>query len=582
MDIPRSFKDEIVRVLTTPTENNCLKYKPFFEKHGYKVECTKKHVNGGDLYNLTAIKKNNSENKSKDEKIVSTILAKDPTIKIRSYNEDEWNVNFQNTQYNSETFESRFDFNDPDISVLNTFETREKCDEYIKQLNDLGWNNVKCHEERKNNIHRYYVYANKSDTRMEAKINNRGKEQDIEIDYSKSKESKESKKSNKPYGETIEDEDAYEVEDEYDIKDVEDAYDDDDEDFKKALYEDDCKEEYMTKSDKLYKMEDNNMKFKHYVKEGRSKEESSHLINITKKLYKNITKIWSISDNLGKNIKILGSKYKKLCLESKMQRTEYERVCLKLRAMKREQSYLEDVKKRYLEFRQMYEKEKNQSYTKDEKIRLLEMEISNLKKYRNVGNEEIDKIRIRYEKKLEDIKINISNYKKKIEELSLDSEETRKHIDESTIIVNSIIDDRNCDTIYGGAENCKKINERKMLYFSVYKYLDSNYISSMKTSIDQWGKLSNYIWGMNKIMNMTDLDVVLNYDIIIPDISDDHKKHYLLFLYQLDILKIVPNKECKILANILKLPKEIKNCNEMKKYFKKDIENLKKFLKNEF
>jgi len=139
--------------------------------------------------------------------------------------------------------------------------------------------------------------------------------------------------------------------------------------------------------------------------------------------------------------------------------------------------------------------------------------------------------------------------------------------------------ERDCDKIYGGAKNCKKINERKMLYRNIYKYFDPKSTDLMKKSVKQWSALCNNIWGMNKIMSIKNFDTLLNYDIVMPNIDDDLKRHYLLFLYQLDVLKVVSDKECKMLNKLLKLPKNINNCNTMKKYFKEDIENLKKFLR---
>lgn len=588
-----SFDDEIVRVLSTYSENNCLRYKPFFEKHGYQVDCSSEKATNGTIYKLTATKKNNAENKRKDEKIVSTILAKDPSVDIQSYRRTTDSSKYVKKQTSTE---KPFSFEDPDFTVLNTFDSSEKCSEYIKHLESLGWNSVRCHRESKNGVVRYYVYAIKSQTKLNANILDKGRSQQIELNYSKDNESDNKEEGPDIYGD--EGPDIYGDEgpdvygDEVDNDDLE------------------CDEDEMMK--KMFNMEDNTLKMGHYIKEeGLSKEESIKLINITKNLYNNITRIWKISDKLGRNIKILGSKYKKLCLESKMQRSEYERVCLKLKAMRREKRYLEDVKKRYMDYRCRYEKRSREyertmeDYEQDyeysfperdiessrmtdefdceeerEKIRQLEREVAYLKKYRNMDETERDKLKARYERKLEDIKVNISKYKERIDNLTKSSEETRRKIEDSTTLVDSIMEKRNCNTIYGGGENTKKVNDRKMIYFSVYKYLDPKYIESMKTNVTQWAKLSNYIWGMNKIMSIEDPNTLLNYNLVAPNIPDEHKKYYLLFLYQLSILKVISDSECKTLAKALKLPKGIDNCRAMKKYFKEDIDNLTKFLES--
>lgn len=587
------FNEEIVRVLSTDDRDNCLKYKPFFEKHGYKVECTRNRTQNGWIYNLRASKENNINNQKKDDTIISTIITKDPTVKIRreggessfsssSSNRNQFSSNafsreeFSRNEFSSNEFSNReefsredfefkenFNFRDENITLLNTFDSSDKCRKYVEELRNLGWKNVKCHKQREKNGIRYYVYACKEETKMEARIDDYGVRKEVDVEYMK---------PNKFMNTKHDYEDDYDNEtNRFDSNTVPEMYGEYD-----NVIQENYDNEFMTESSRMYKMEDNTMRASSYLKEGISKQESERLIRITKNLYSNITRIWKISDKLGRNIKILGSKYKKLCLESKMQRTEYESVVLKLKALRREHSYLEDVKKRYLQYRQIYEKNKFSSMEKDEKIRLLEIEIANLKKFKNLDKTEVNKIKEKYETKLEDIKVNISNYKKKIDELTIDSEKTRHDIEKSTTIVDDIIEDRNCDTIYGGGENSEKINQRKMIYFSVYKYLDPKYIESMKTSVKQWSKLSNYIWGMNEIMNIKDLDEVINYGIILPNISNAHKKHYLLFLYQLGILKALPDKECKVLAEMLKLP--VKNCSEMKKYFKKDIESLNKYL----
>jgi len=340
------------------------------------------------------------------------------------------------------------------------------------------------------------------------------------------------------------------------------------------------------RSNKKYTMEDNMMRMKSTLTEKSiSKEQAESLMNITKNLYKNITRIWGVADTLGKNIRELGNKYRIICLENRSLRLKYQRLVVKLNALNQDTDYLKQVKERYLRCRTEYDKQTSSNNVKDEHIAKLKREIETLRKLKKMDADSVDDLKNTYERHLQELNSKLSSNQSKIDELTATSSETKTYIDNSSKLIDTMMEKRDCKDLLRGAGPIKHKTERRKQNLCILKqYVNPPLAAIVDTNIEQWGVLNNHLYSMNHILNLTANDITQtckNHHFTIPEPICKHKleKMYILFLYQLHSLKIVPSKYVSIIADILDLPKNIKSSKQLKKYFHSDIQRIVKMLR---
>lgn len=524
---------EIKKILTTSYENHCLKYKSFFEKNGYTVNCSEEDKDGTKLYTLSASKKIDKKDEHFEDKIDAAILKKDNKVSIKTYKrnkheqkkDDTWDKFEKSLQKDiddlknpkkpekEEPFKTTFDADIEPEKSKQKHELDDDCDDFEKMINE------------------------------EAEIFT-----DNDVDDEKMFD--------------FLDKDMYKMD-----KDIDDKF------------EDVMNDDYTVERDEnKFKMEDNMLKMKHTVKKSTfSQEETERFIKITKHLYKNITKVWNIANKLGRNIKQLGNKNKILCMEKKMYKVRYEKLCLKIKALMRDREYYKDVKQRYKQYREEYVRQKESSDKKDDHIVKLEEELKNIKEAMKMKNKECEEEIKKYMKQVNELKENMGNYDEKIKKMMEESNKTKQHIDNSTKLVNAIISETDCEEMIGGAE----MDKRYQSLMRVQPYLPKEYEQLINQYHNQWSSLYTDMVNFDKILNQVDMDKCKSFEITIPEgfIENGTVNYYLLFLYQLDKMKVIPDENCRAVVKMLKIPSKYKTCKKLKEYFKKDIKKLKKMLK---
>ena len=360
-----------------------------------------------------------------------------------------------------------------------------------------------------------------------------------------------------------------------------------------------------------YKMEDNMMKMKSQASATTfSQQDSERFIKITQNLYQNITRVWKIADKLGKNIKELGNKYRMVCLENKSYKLKYERLCIKIKILMKDKAYLEDVKKRYFQYRKEYEaqvhksekkdahiktleanigtiqaethmaqsKHTRSSEKKDAHIKQLEHDINMIRQVNQMDKLEIKKLKEKYEILTSELNIKMNENKERIDRMTADSDETKKHLSTSSDLIGNILEKQNCDTMTGGG--AAKVNKRIKSLENIQKYMDPAFSEIIAVHNNQWGSLTDDIHMMNEIMSTISADDCAKHNIPIPPTvtHNDILTFYLLFLYQLSVMKVIPDEDCHKISTLLGLPKTVRTCTALKKFFKDDTALLKEMI----
>jgi uncharacterized membrane-anchored protein YhcB (DUF1043 family) len=310
-----------------------------------------------------------------------------------------------------------------------------------------------------------------------------------------------------------------------------------------------------------------------------SQQDSERFIKITQNLYQNITRVWKIADKLGKNIKELGNKYRMVCLENKSYKLKYERLCIKIKILMKDKSYLEDVKKRYFQYRKEYEAQTHKSEKKDAHIKQLEHDIDMIRQVNHMDKLEIKKLKEKYETLTSELNIKMNENKDRIDKMTADSNETKEHLATSSDLIGNILEKQNCDTMTGGGAT--KVNKRIKSLENVQKYMDPDYAEIIAVHNNQWGSLTDDIHTMNAIMSDISMDDCSKHGMSIPPTvtHNDILTFYLLFLYQLSIMKVIPDEDCHKISTLLGLPKNVRTCTKLKKFFEDDMEQLTKMIR---
>jgi hypothetical protein len=508
---------EIKKILSTNSQDHCMEYKKFFESHGYKVSCGVSASELGDkTYTVNAIKELKGLSSTEVDTIDAVIQKHDSAVNIQTYTRRKHDESSKST-HSTPLQEQAFSFQEQKEPAFTSPEQKEDCD-------DDKWS----------------AFETSLDNDMKE-----FKEKSMEL--------------NKP-DEVVEDDD-----------------------FMKMMNNDVPDMDIKERSDKKYTMEDNMMKMKSsFTEKSISKEQADKLMDITKNLYKNITRIWGVADKLGKNIRELGNNYRIICLENRSLRIKYQRCALKMKALNQDKDYLEQVKQRYLKCREEYEEQKRRGDNKDENISKLQREIETLKNVKSMDYNAVNDIKNKYEKYLTELNSNLSSNQSKIDALTAKSGETKTYIDNSSKIIDTIMEKQNCEGLLGGA-NKRKSDRRKKNLAVLKQYVNPQLTDIVDKNNEQWGDLNSHLWSMNVILTLDDIEhTCMNNNIELPKkIRTKHlEKMYLLFLYQLYSLKVVPNKDVQVIAEILDLPKGIDTSKELKKYFHKDIQQVVKMIQN--
>lgn len=326
-------------------------------------------------------------------------------------------------------------------------------------------------------------------------------------------------------------------------------------------------------TNKLYQMEDNMMKLKH-DQPTLTNDESDKFMKITENLYQHIIRIWNISDKLGQNIKNLGSKYRLVALENHSHKIENQKLELKLKALYKDNDYLEDVKQRYFKYRKEFD-----NLQQDSNTITLTNEIEFIKNTNQMTSDDKNKLINEYESIINDLNAKIIVNTSRIKKLTQESQVTKKHLMESTEIIDNIMEKQNCTTMIGGKDPF--IKKRIDTLQKIQTYMDNNYNDVISTYNNRWSSLVSNITEMNHVLNNITEKECVDCELTIPTvvIENDILEYYLLFLYQLSVMKVISDKDCYSISKILGISKKVRTCKDMKKYFKNDIKILQQMIR---